>query len=160
MKSIDSAIGMNGHRRRDLYRTAGDAIVVEIVFGAISSRWKPSNGRAHHALAVILERRHISPQRWQPILRRQLEQALLAAFDRHDLGQKIALALHRSSHIGQNQVQQLAIHAAAAHQQHGRNPDAFLIDLARQWHGARAHSSDVGMMRAIRYIKRRFAAAL
>ena len=42
---------------------------------------------------------------------------------------------------------------------HGRNANAFLIDLARQRHGAGTHSSDVGVMRAVRDIERRLAIA-
>ncbi len=53
-----------------------------------------------------------------------------------------------------------AIHAAAAHQQHRRNADAFLINFARQRHRTRAHASDVGMMRAVRHVKCGFAVPL
>ena len=96
----------------------------------------------------------------QPIFRDQFEQALFAAFDGHALGEKIALALDGRPHVGQDQIQQRAIHAAAAHQQHRRNANAFLINLARQGHRTRAHAPDVGVMRAIRYVKRRLAGAL
>ncbi len=51
-----------------------------------------------------------------------------------------------------------AIDAAAAHEQHGRNADALLINFARQRHRARAHAAHIGMMRAIRDVETRACA--
>ena len=56
--------------------------------------------------------------------------------------------------------QQLAIEfTAAADQVHGRNAEPFLIDLARERHGARTHPAHIGMMRAIGQVERRLAAS-
>ena len=46
---------------------------------------------------------------------------------------------------------------AAPHEPHRRQDQAFLIDLARDRHRARAHAADVGVMRAIGDVERRAA---
>ncbi len=160
MKVDAGAIAADVDCRCDLHGPVGDAVVVEIIFGAIRSRRKPSDGRAHHALAVILERGHVAPQRRQSVFRCELEQTLLAAFDRHALGQQVAFALHGRAHIRENQIEQCAVDAAAAHQQHRRNADSLLINLARQRHGSRTHAADVSVVRAVRHEERRLAGAL
>src|SRR6202044_83959 len=103
---------------------------------------------------------HVAPQRGQSVFRREFEQALFAALDRHALGQQVAFAFHGSAHISKNQIEQRAIHAATAYQQHWRDTDSLLVNLAREWHRPRTHTSDVGVVRSIRHEERWFAGTL
>ncbi len=73
---------------------------------------------------------------------------------------QVAFPLFRGPHIGHNQAQQVAVDLAAPRQQDRRDPYPFLVNLASHGHGARAHSADVGVVRAIGHVIRRALGAL
>ena len=56
---------------------------------------------------------------------------------RAQLGGQVTLTLARRAHIGQQDLEHLAVHRATMHQFHGRDANAFLRDLAAKSHGAR-----------------------
>ena len=118
---------MNRDCNRDPNRPIGNAVVVKKILEAILAGRQPPYRRAHHALAVIAELRHIAMYGRNSVFRHQLDEPLLAAADRHALRQQVALTFLGRSHVRQDQVQHFAIHAASAHQQYGRNTEAFLI---------------------------------
>src|ERR1700679_3906524 len=85
----------------------------------------------------------------------QLHYALLADPAGANLGLQIAFALLRGTHVEENQVQHFAIDFTAAHNAYGRDPDAFLKNLAGRSHRSGKGSSHVRMVGAVGNIEGR-----
>jgi len=66
-----------------------------------------------------------------------------------DLRCEVAFALARRAHVGENQVEHLAIDYAGAHNAHWRDSDSFLIDFFGRTHRSRVPAADIGVMSAI-----------
>ena len=79
------SISVDGHRSDNFNGTIDNTVVVERIFEAIFSARQAADGRPHHALAVILQRRHIAAHFRHSILGHQIQEPLFAAPDSHAL---------------------------------------------------------------------------
>lgn len=62
---------------------------------------------------------------------------------------EVAAAFVGYARVREKEREQVAIDRSRADEPDRRQPQALLVDLACQWHRARAHAADVGVMRAI-----------
>ena len=115
-------------------RALAFACAFQVIFKTIDAARQGAQSRAQHAFAVVFEFAHVALHARFAVLGNQFQKAQLAAMNRHQLRHQIPFPLHRRADVGQNHVEQRTIDFAALPNQNRRNPQAFLIDFARQRH--------------------------
>ena len=139
----------NFDRDANRNRTGAEAVVVEKILGAISSRLELAERRDHQALRVVLQPVHRSFDGFASRRFHDREQALRPDRQRGNLRAQIALALLANASVGEKQCHHVASDFAAADNFHRRQPKTFLVNFRRERHRARRDPADIRVMRAV-----------
>src|SRR5262249_12742149 len=131
-------------------RLVYNAVIIKKVFGFVHARWDLTQERPHDLGGVIQQLARRPLHALNSIARTQLCKASGAGMAGRELRPQIALALFRSAHVVQQELQHIALSFALAHEIHRGNAHAFLIDLTTESHRARERSAYVGVMSARR----------
>src|SRR5689334_705956 len=118
----------------DSDRLSAHAIIIEKILRRVLSGGYLREKSAHQVFGIIQEVASGALHSGQAITFRHFLQTNRPGVASRDLGSEIALALVRRAHVAANEGKDFAIHVATAHQLHGRNAQALLINFAAGTH--------------------------
>ena len=110
---------------------------------AVLVAWLLSDGRS----ALVRPVPHSIPSQEVTMFRTVLIETL--NLDEPALRQQIAAPFVRRAHIRENHPHEIVVETVADDELYRRQPQAFLVDLARQRHRSGAHTADVGVVRTV-----------
>ena len=137
------------HGHPNVHRFRTNTVVVHHVLKPVVALGNGVDHVPRHAFRVVQQLVAVVPDLGQAVLVDDLLQPALAGAVGGDLGGQVALALARCAHVGQDQAQQVLLHAPVLHDLDRRNANAFLKHLGRQRHRARRHAPHVGVVGAV-----------
>ena len=147
-------LGIEAQPHRDLTQAVGHAIVVQPIFGDEITSRHGAQLRSHQPFGIVEQLFDQCLQLPFAVLLYQLQHALFADAASTDLRLQVAFAFLGGAHVEQNQVQHLAIDAAATHNPYRRDANALLKNFVGGSHRSGERSSHVRMVGAIGNIER------